>query len=116
MTFEKIILTGDSAGGFLTVSTTILAIVNNFRIPDGIMPVYPAISTNLSDFVPSSLCALDDWVLTSGFLSYCMESFIAYRVNIGTNFLINPSLTPEAVLKEFPPCHFYVCEADPLRD
>lgn len=116
MTFNKIILTGDSAGGFLTVSTTVLAILNNVRIPDGIMPVYPAIGTNLGDFVPSSLCALDDWVLSSGFLSYCMSSFIAYKVNSSTNFLVNLSLTPDAVLLKFPRCHIYVCEADPLRD
>jgi acetyl esterase len=113
---DKIVVTGDSAGGHLSVSLTIMAILNNFKIPTGVMPVYPAMSSNLQDFVPSNLCALDDTFLTSAFLNYCLESFVAHRVNPATNFLTSPVLTPDEIMQKFPPVRIFCCECDPLRD
>jgi len=69
ITPEKIILIGDSAGGNLCNAITMLAIQNNFRIPDELILCYPA--TNLAiDFVyPSLLYSLIDPMLNSQFLS-----------------------------------------------
>ena len=36
-------ITGDSAGGNLAVSVTMLAISNKIRIPDFLFPIYPAL-------------------------------------------------------------------------
>ena len=113
---DKIVLTGDSAGGFLVITTTIMAIINNFQIPTGIVPVYPLVSSDISKFLPSNLCSLDDTLLSASFVQYCMSSFVAYRVRLDSNFLANPSVTPDEILEKFPPCHMYVCEVDPLRD
>ena len=113
---DRIVLTGDSAGGALCITTTILAIVNNFKIPTGIMPIYPAVSADLTKFMPSYLLAIDDLFLTSAFLNYCSESFVAHRVNPATNFLVSPINITDEILKRFPPTRMMACEADPLRD
>jgi len=39
--FKKVFVTGDSAGGNLVLALTNMTIQRNFRIPDGIIPIYP---------------------------------------------------------------------------
>ena len=39
---KKIIMVGDSAGGNLILSITLMAIKRGFRVPDGVVPCYPA--------------------------------------------------------------------------
>ena len=41
---DRIFLTGDSAGGSLAMGVTIWAIKNNFRVPDGVLLMYPALN------------------------------------------------------------------------
>ena len=50
---SKIILMGDSAGGNLAASLTILAIQNNFVLPHKLILVYPALSLSKSQVFPS---------------------------------------------------------------
>ena len=49
-TGQRIVLTGDSAGGNLVVAVTMLAIANKIRQPDFLFPIYPAL---LALLVPS---------------------------------------------------------------
>jgi hormone-sensitive lipase len=57
---EKIILIGDSAGGNLVAALTIMAINKCFRIPDGLILCYPALSLSKLRFTPSLLLSVDD--------------------------------------------------------
>jgi len=51
--FEKILLTGDSAGGNLLLVVTNLALLKGVRVPDGIHPIYPPVACAHSSFSPS---------------------------------------------------------------
>ena len=44
---KKFILTGDSAGGHLSVTVSFLAILRGFRAPDGIFGHYPCLSIDV---------------------------------------------------------------------
>jgi len=57
---EKIILIGDSAGGNLVCALTIMAIKKGFRVPDGLILCYPALSLSKVRFTPSLLLSVDD--------------------------------------------------------
>lgn len=73
---KLVYLAGDSAGGNITVAVTLKCIQNNFRIPDGILLGYPAMSLSLKRFTPSLLTALDDFILRYSFLSICIDSYV----------------------------------------
>jgi len=80
------------------------------------VPVYPACCTSVNKFIPSTLFALDDVLLSTGFLEFCLKSFIPEDVNSMTNYLASPLMCPDDILKKFPPTRISVCENDPLRD
>jgi acetyl esterase/lipase len=46
MDIQTIILTGDSAGGHLSISVSMLAALRGFRKPDGIVPIYPILTVD----------------------------------------------------------------------
>ena len=73
---EKIILVGDSAGGNLIAAVTIMAIERNFRVPDALIMVYPALSLDKFRFSPSMLLGIDDPILPYPFLKMCIESYV----------------------------------------
>lgn len=57
---NKILLVGDSAGGNLVAACTIMAINRGFRVPDGLVLCYPALSLSKLRFTPSLLLSIDD--------------------------------------------------------
>tara|TARA_R110002050_G_scaffold19001_1_gene54945 strand:- start:521 stop:745 length:225 start_codon:yes stop_codon:yes gene_type:complete len=65
-------ITGDSAGGNLTVSVTIMALTHGIRVPDFIVPVYPAL---LAQPVPSPSRVLS---IMDPMLSTAVSIIIAY--------------------------------------
>jgi len=73
---EKIILIGDSAGGNLVAALTIMAIKKSFRIPDGLILCYPALSLSKLRFTPSLLLSVDDQLLPYPFLKMCLDSYV----------------------------------------
>ena len=73
---DKIILVGDSAGGNLVAALTTMAIERGFRVPDGIVLCYPALSLSKLRFTPSVLLAVDDQLLPYPFLKMCLDSYV----------------------------------------
>jgi hormone-sensitive lipase len=73
---EKIILVGDSAGGNLVAAVTLMAIKRNYRVPDGLIMCYPALSLCKELFTPSLLLSVDDPILPYPFLKMCIDSYI----------------------------------------
>lgn len=118
---DKIIVVGDSAGGNLALSLSIMAVQRKFRVPDGIILCYPALSLSKYRFTPSLLIAIDDQMLPYPFLKMCLESYIG-------DFLINPACDPELnpyispvlasseTLSQLPAVRIMVAANDPLRD
>jgi len=60
MKIRHVILSGDSAGGHLAVSVTLLAILRGFRKPDALLVHYPVWSMDITRFFPSSLLTVDE--------------------------------------------------------
>ena len=113
---DKIIVTGDSAGGHLAICCAILSIIHSYKVPTGVLAFYPALHMDANEFFPSILLSMDDPLLTNGFLSYCISSFINDLVPVNSNYIASPYLTPEKILEKFPKTEIYACQADPLRD
>lgn len=76
------ILNGDSAGGNLIASLTLLCIMTKTRVPDGLFLVYPALRLSMKYFTPSLKHTLEDFLLPLSVLKICVDSYI------GDNFLL----------------------------
>lgn len=119
---EKIILVGDSAGGNLIAAVTIMAIERGYRIPDGLMMAYPALSVCKSVFAPSLLLAMDDPILPHPFLKMCIESYVGNNESGNplcdplTSQYISPVAASDEVLSKFPKTRIMIASNDPLRD
>lgn len=73
-TGEKVCLAGDSAGGNLSVTTSMRAAAFGVRMPDGIVAAYPA--TLLTAYAsPSRLLTLMDPLLPLSVLSKCLSAY-----------------------------------------
>ena len=113
---NKWILAGDPAGGHLTYSVSLLAMLRGFRVPDGIFAHYPVFQLDPLGFMPSMLLSVDEELLGQGFLLFALACFTRKGGNADKNCLISPLLAPDAMLRRIPPCIFMVGENDCLRD
>ena len=115
ISFDKVFITGDSAGGNLTMTLTTLAIEKHFRVPDLIIPAYPALNLSIRNFSPSLLLSLDDFILPSSFLLLCLESYVK-EADPDKDHFCSPAIMPDNVLERFPPTRLMMAGNDPLRD
>jgi acetyl esterase/lipase len=76
MDIKHIIMAGDSAGGHLAVSVSLLCALRGFRKPDGILVHYPVFSIDQFRFFPSMLLAMDEELLSQSFMKFCLACFI----------------------------------------
>ena len=81
--FDRIIMTGDSAGGNLILSLTYLLIMNNIKLPYIIFMFYPALKIDIHTIVPSYLNAMTDIVLEYYLLKYCIDSYCGKNTDNG---------------------------------
>ena len=116
MDIEKIVFSGDSAGGHLTYSVTLLAMLRNFRLPDGIFSIYPCFTLDITSFFPSTMLATDDELISSGFMKLCSACLSRNGCNTTASPLLSPLLAPDAMIKLMPKSHYCVNEIDALRD
>lgn len=88
------IVTGDSAGGYLTFTTTVLSIMLkksiqegiysgtnnddliNFKVPSSILMHYPALESDINKFSPSNLYFLDDPLLNTCLMKMVFLDYI----------------------------------------
>lgn len=116
ITTDKIVLTGDSAGGNLALVITMLAIQKGFRIPDMLLLYYPATSISAKRMFPSILYSLIDPILN---INIVLMMFKCYLMNGGEpdkDPFISPILTDDEIIKRFPPVKILVGSIDPIRD
>ena len=116
MEIEKVVVIGDSAGGHLACAVTQLCILRKFRVPDGLIMVYPECCSNLNHFFPSNLLAIDDFLLSADLLQFCAKEFLSKGGNPTKNVVLSPVYMPLSLSARFPVTRILVCEADPLRD
>ena len=116
MDLDNIILAGDSAGGHIAVTVAMLAILRGFRKPDAILCHYPVFCIDLNRFVPSVLLSVDEELLSSAFLDFCLTAFTRKGGKTDSNPILSPIYAPNALFKLLPPVKLMPAEIDPLRD
>ena len=118
---EKIILSGDSAGGNLLIGLILLLLAmneydgKNIRIPDLILPLYPCCTLENNNATISACLAFDKVLLSLKDIGYMREAYRDYYNNELDPF-INIVLADEKLLKNFPPSRFMTSSHDALRD
>ncbi|CAI2359787.1 unnamed protein product [Moneuplotes crassus] len=118
--FDKIILVGDSAGGNLCSGVTLLSLLKNCKVPTGLSLIYPAMLVSRTHFSPSMLYSLDDYILNTVVLDFCVKCYDTKNSG-DKDFLLSPNLAPEDIIvKEdkvkFPTTRIIISGNDPLRD
>lgn len=98
--YDRLILTGDSAGGNFWLSITSLAIQKGVKPPDGLMLLYPALSVGKTLFSPSTLYSLDDTFLNANLLYLFLDFYVTQEMLEKQYFVLSPSLTPDSILSK----------------
>jgi acetyl esterase/lipase len=112
---RKIIIAGDSAGGNLTLTTTLKCIKEGFRIPDALCVAYPAAYLAFSPS-PARLISLIDPLVNFSFLQMCIGSYLDETVDSRKDPFVSPAVAPNEYLAMFPPTYMNVGSLDPLFD
>ena len=73
---DKIIMFGDSAGACLISGTVNYLLVNELRLPDKLMFLYPALVCNLNYFCPSILKSYNDEMINFFHLQYVLMLYL----------------------------------------
>lgn len=112
---EKIIISGDSAGGGLCLTLAYRLIQDKDVLPDGILSYYPALRCSEYNFYPSLL-----WSLKDPFTSLCVMMGIMDLYTGDFKDLKNSYLCPfygsNEVLKQLPPIEIVIGDRDFLYD
>lgn len=108
---DRIVLSGDSAGGNLTLATAVSARDAGTAMPRGLVPIYPA--TDMTRSFPSHRELGRHYFLTSDVLDWFTERFLS-----SPDQKRDPRLSPLFVtdLSRLPPTHLVTAGFDPLRD
>ena len=114
LTFDRIIIDGDSAGANFVLSLTGLSINKNIRIPDKLVLHYAWDNICIRSFCPSLALSLEDPLLNYHFLPYIWHYYADFEHQ--SNQYASPKFLDEEILKKFPPCTFFLAENDPIRD
>lgn len=98
-----------------------MAIERKYRIPDGLVLCYPALSLSKFRFSPSLLLGIDDPMLPYPFLKMCLESYagdysLHPECDPDKNHYISPNLACDESLSQLPRVRIMVAANDPLRD
>jgi acetyl esterase/lipase len=118
---EKILLSGDSAGGSLILGLTLLIIsMNKFddkkiKVPDILFGLYPCCTLDHSAITLSSCIAFDNILLSLKDTGYMRTAYRGYYENELDPY-INQMKSDEKLLENFPITRFLTATNDGLRD
>lgn len=114
---EKIIITGDSAGGNLAAALSYKILIEKIQKPYGIMLAYPAVRLDINHYSRSVHLALEDKLLPHTFLKICLNSYIQDpSLDPTKDIFISPYQADDEILKALPPVRMVFGEDDPLHD
>lgn len=113
---DRIVLTGDSAGGNLVASLTLRLIKEGVRIPDGCLLSYPALNLYPDRFVPSYFVAVDDVILPYNVLKLCLKAYIPEEFKPEIDPFLSSIVAEDKLLSKLPPIRIITGTNDPLHD
>lgn len=110
---HKIVLAGDSAGGNFIIGICIKAISCGFRVPDGLLLVYPAVNFIMEDVSIGRLLSLEDPILTFRTFLLIIESYLK-DPSQAKDPLVSPLYCEDSIIESFPRTKMLVTLNDPL--
>jgi hormone-sensitive lipase len=113
---DKIVVTGDSAGGNLALALTLRTIKMGIQVPDGCMLSYPALNLYAKRFVPSYYMAIDDVILPYSLLKLCIKAYIPEEFCPMVDPFLSPVMASDEMLSKLPPVRIITGSIDPLHD
>jgi len=113
---NKIIVTGDSAGGNLALALTLRTIKMGIQVPDGCMLSYPALNLYAKRFVPSYYLAIEDVILPYSLLKLCIKAYIPEEFCPMVDPFLSPIMASDEMLSKLPPVRIITGNIDPLHD
>lgn len=113
---ERVVIAGDSAGGNLALAVALRAIERGIKPPDGLLLIYPCLSTDSTRPTPSHLFSLEDLVLSHGIMRLSRESYVPADSHPATDPLLSPLYASDALLAQLPPIRILIGSNDPLVD
>eukprot|EP00828_Plagiopyla_frontata_P018471 TRINITY_DN2369_c0_g1_i5.p2 TRINITY_DN2369_c0_g1~~TRINITY_DN2369_c0_g1_i5.p2 ORF type:complete len:238 (+),score=27.12 TRINITY_DN2369_c0_g1_i5:89-802(+) len=117
ISFKKLIIIGDSAGGNLALSLTFLAITFGISKPDGLILAYPALSFDENKFSPSWLYyGLRNELIPYSIIQLMLGAYIPQNLDASKDFFLSSLLTNDELLKLLPPIDIICGDRDPLQD
>ena len=97
--FDKILILGDSAGANLSIGIVNLAIQKDWRLPDGLILLYPTLITSFVHISPSIMLSIDDYILNIMFIELVLTSYTDPHSGLSNHHLLSPFYTPTENLK-----------------
>ena len=121
MDIKNIIISGDSAGGCMVLSTVFLLITIShyenvkIKLPDLILIEYPTTYSGEDNVTNSLILSIKDLVFDPTILKYVRDAYVGSYQNMNDPFL-NPIKADERILKYLPRTRIFFGSTDPLRD
>jgi len=110
---HKIVLAGDSAGGNFIIGICIKAISCGFRVPDGLLLVYPAVNFKFDLVSKGGFISLEDPILTFRNFVLIIDSYLKDPSQANDRF-ITPLYCEDSIIESFPRTKMMVTLNDPL--
>ena len=113
---DRIVLTGDSAGGNISMALTLRLIKEGVRLPDGVLLSYPALNLYPEDIVPSYFIAINDVILPYNVLKLCLQAYMGEGYKPQLDPYLSPIHASDEFLSKMPPVRIISGTNDPLHD
>ena len=101
----------------MALALTYKAILENFRIPDGVVVFYPALNLNKYEFTRSRLLAFDEKLLSHTFLQMCLDCYIQNTNDKPeSDLFLSPIKVGQEIMLKLPKIRMISGDNDPLYD
>jgi acetyl esterase len=117
---SKVIISGESAGGYLTLAVTALYFSEDTKVKwkgsklriAALVPIYPSVD---SSYIAKTMISNITAVLPPSHLQHFRNTYAGGRLKEASkNYLFTPKHTPEEILQQFPPTIMVVAKHDIL--
>lgn len=110
---HKIILAGDSAGGNFIIGVCIKAISCGFRLPDGLLLVYPAVNLDLEKISMGGFYSLEDPILNFHSFFLIIKAYLKDESQL-KDYFVSPNNCKDSIISNFPQTKMMITLKDPL--